>query len=73
MNMSQAIFAYEGHLTAVVVSMLSQFMSSVTQGNYAYHNVDLVLWVYDREEWREELMRDWMVERLIAVKEKGEK
>ena len=73
MNLSQAILAYEGRRTAVVESILSQVVSSVTQGNYAYHNVDLVLWIYEREEWREELLRDRMVERFIAAKEKGRK
>ena len=43
MNLSQAIVAYEGFRTAVVESILSQVVSSDTQGNYAYHNADLVL------------------------------
>ena len=73
MNLSQSIVAYKVHLTAVVESILSQVVSSGTQGNYAYHNVNLVLWIYEREEWREELLRDWMVERLIAAEEKGKK
>ena len=73
MNMSQAIIAYEGLRTDAVEYILSQVVSSGTQVNYDYHNVDLVLWMYDRKEWREELLRDWMVERLIAAKEKGKK
>ena len=52
MNLSQAIVAYDGLPTAAVESILSQVVSSVTQGNYAYHNVDIVLWIYKREEWR---------------------
>ena len=66
MNLSQAIIAYEGLPTAVVESILSQVVSSGNQGNYAYHNVNLVLWIYEREEWRGELLRQWMVDRLIA-------
>ena len=62
MNLSQAIVAYEGRPTDVVESILSQVV-----GNYACHNVDLILWIYKREEQREELLRDWMVERLIAA------
>ena len=65
-NLSQSIVAYEGRPTAIVESILSQVVSSGTQSNYAYHDVDIVLWIYDREEWREELLRDWMVERSIA-------
>ena len=70
MNLSQAIVAYEGLLTAIVESILSQVLSSGTQGNYANHNVNIILWIQEREEWREELLRDWMVERLIDAKEK---
>ena len=73
MNLSQAISAYEGRPTSVVESILSQVVSSVTQGNCTNHNVDLILWIYKREEWREELLRDWMVDRLIDAKEKGKK
>ena len=73
MYLSQAIFAYEGLPTAVFESILSQVVSSCTQGNYAYHNVDLILWIYEREKWREELPRDWIMERLIAAEERGEK
>ena len=52
MNMSQAIVAYEGRPTAVVESILSQVVSSGTQGNYSYHNFDLIIWIYEREEQR---------------------
>ena len=73
MNLSQAIVAYKDRPDAVVESILSQGVSSGTQVNYAYHNVDLINWIYDREEWREELLRDCMMERLIYVEEKGNK
>ena len=73
MNLSQDIIAYEGCPAAVVESILSQGVSSGTWGNYAYHNVDLVLWIYAREEWREEILRDCMVERLVSAEEKGKK
>ena len=29
--------------------------------------------MYEREEWMEELLRDWMVENLIDAKEKEKK
>ena len=35
--------------------------------------LNIILWIYKREEWREELTRDWIVERLIASEEKGKK
>ena len=73
MNLSRAIIAYEGRPTDVVESILIQVVSSGTQGNYANHNVNLVLLIYKSKEWREELLRDWMVERLIYAKENGKK
>ena len=48
MNLSQAIVTYEGRPTAAVESILIQVISSGTQVNYAYHNADLVLWIYKR-------------------------
>ena len=73
MNLSQAIIAYEGHLTAAVESILSQVVSSGTQCNYTNHNSDLILWIYNKEEWREQLLRYWMVEILIADEEREKK
>ena len=73
MNLSQAIVAYEGRPTAIVESILSQVVSSGTQGNYANHNIDLVLCMYEGEEWREELLGDWMVEWLIDAEDMGKK
>ena len=49
MNISQAIIAYAGRHTAVVESILSQVVSSGTQGNYANHNPDLIICIYERK------------------------
>ena len=43
------------------------------QENYANHNSDLILWIYEKDEWREVLLRDWVVERLINSKAEGKK
>ena len=48
-------------------------MSSGTLEKYANHNVDLILWIYEKDEWSEELLRDWMVEPLINDEDKGNK
>ena len=47
---SNAIISYEGRLTAVVKAILIQVVSSGTQTNYANHNADLLLWVYNKDE-----------------------
>ena len=70
---TNAIVAYEGRPTAAVEAILNQVVSSGTQDNYANHNIDLILWLYEKEDLREELLKDFMVERLNAAEEKGRK
>ena len=54
-------------------AIVYQVVAKGTQGNYINHNMDLILWIYDKEEWRDELIKDWMVERLNEVEDKGRK
>ena len=70
---SNAIAAYEGCPTLVVKAILNQVVSSGTQENYSNHNVDLILWIYEKDERREALLRDWLVERLITSEAEGKK
>ena len=70
---SNAIVAYEGRSTAIVKAILNQVFSSGTQANYANHNADLILWIYEKDEWRKALRRYWMVERLVTAKAEGNK
>ena len=72
MNANTALIAYECRPTAAVeAAILNQVASSGTQGNYTNHDMDLILWIYESDEWNEELLKDWMVERLIAAEQKG--
>ena len=52
MNQPQALIAYEGRPTAEVEAILNQIVSKGTQGNYMNHNMDLILWIYEQEDWR---------------------
>ena len=70
---SNCITTYESPLTAVVEAILNQVVFSGTQANYANHNADLILWIYEKDEWREALLRNWMVERLINAEAEGMK
>ena len=45
-------------LNEVVEAILNQVDYSGMQENYANHNVDLILWIYDKDEWREASLRD---------------
>ena len=74
MNASQtstALIAYQGRPTAEVEAILNQVVSSGTKVNYAQHNMDLILWIYESDQWREELLKDWMVEKLVAAEQNG--
>ena len=76
MNLSDAttaLIAYEGRPTAAVEAILNQVVSTGTQGNYANHNMELIIWIFEEEQWREELLRDWMVERLHVAAQSGKK
>ena len=43
---TNAIVAYEGHPTAAVEAIFNQVVSSGTQDNYANHNIDRILWLF---------------------------
>ena len=76
MTLSQAsntIIAYEGRLKAFTKAILSQVVSSDMQTNYENHNADLILWIYERNEWREALLSNWIAERLMTAKTEGKK
>ena len=62
-----AIFSYEVRLTAVVEAILNLVVYSGTQSNYANKNSELILCINNNDEWREEFLRYWMVERLITA------
>ena len=70
---SNAIIAYEGRPTEVFEAILIQLVSSGMHTNYANHDADLILWVYDKDEWREALLRDWMIEPIIYTEAEGRK
>ena len=70
---TNAIVTYEGLLTAVVEATLNQLVSSGKQENYANYNSDLILWNYEKNEWRKASIRDWMVEHLITAEAESKK
>ena len=72
-SISNAIIAYEGYPTAFFEAILNQVASSGMQENYANHNVDLVLWIYDKDNWRDALLRNWRVEHLITSEAEGKR
>lgn len=39
-------------------AILDHVVSSGTQDNYANHNVDLTLWIFENDDLREEMLTD---------------
>ena len=70
---SNTIISYEGRLKAAVEAIFSQVVYSGTRTNYANHNADLILCIYEKGEWREALLGYWMVKCLITAKAEGKK
>ena len=52
---------------------MNQVVFSGTQIKYTNHNVGLILWVCDKDKWREVVITHWMVESLITAKAEGKK
>ena len=63
-NNQQAIIQYQGHLTTVVEQIMRKVVANKSRILYHNNNIILILWLYDNEEHREEVLCDWMVEDL---------
>ena len=73
MASSTAIIAYEDKPTQEVAKILRNIVTERTEKGYATNNAALILWLYDDESMRENLLKDWMVELLHQAKESGRK
>ena len=60
----QAIIQYQGRPTAAVEQIMRKVVADKSSVSYRNNNIILILWLYDNEEHREEVLRDWMVEDL---------
>ena len=56
------IIAYEYCPASAVRELKKRVFATITEGNYNNHNAGLIIWMYDSEESREELLRNWMVD-----------
>ena len=61
---NNAIIAYQGRPSAAVEQIMKQIVSKNSDTLYRNNNIILILWLYGNEELREEVLRDWMVEKL---------
>ena len=59
-----AIIPYEGRPTAVVEQIMKRVVAVNSNTSYRNNNIILIMWIYDNDEIREEILCDWMVERL---------
>ena len=66
---SNAIIAFEDQPTQQVAAILKNVIADRTEKAYATHNTTLLLWLYDDETLRENILKDWMVEALHQAKQ----
>ena len=63
-NNTQAIIPYQGRPTEAVEQIMRRVVSHNSSVSYRNNNIIFLLWLYDNEETREELLQDWMVEKM---------
>jgi hypothetical protein len=61
-NNNGAIVAFNGRPTNAVEQIMRRVVSHSSEAGYANQNTTLILWLYDNDELREELLHDWMVD-----------
>ena len=59
-----AIIPYQGRPTHAVEQIMKRVVAVNSNVSYRNNNIILMLWLYDNEEYREDVLRDWMVEKL---------
>ena len=86
-NNNGAIVAFNGRPTNAVEQIMRRVVSHSSEAGYANQNTTLILWLYDNDDLREELLHDWMVNvlntttiqdrdhdrRLTSAKKKGKR
>ena len=63
-NTPNALIPYQGRPTHAVEQIMKRVVADKSNTSYRNNNIILMLWLYDNEEMREEVLRDWMVDRL---------
>lgn len=68
MNESQALVTVDDGPTDYVKNIMRQIIAPNTRKNYIGNNVLFLLWLYDEENLREELLQDWFYETMHQCK-----
>ena len=66
-NTQNALIPYQGYPTQAVEQIMKRVVVVNFNVSYCNNNIILLLWLYDNEEYREELLQDWKVYRLNRV------
>ena len=69
---NNAIIPYQGRPTQAVEQIMKRVVADMSNASYCKNNIILMLWLYDIEEMREELLCDWMVDRMNRVSSSDE-
>ena len=58
------IVSFQGRPTGIVQNIMDQMVAENSKIAYRNSNTLFILWLYNKEDLREEVLQDWMVEKL---------
>lgn len=64
---NQQVVAYQGRPTSLVEKIMKKSVGDGSNYNYDNQNITFILWLFDNDMHREELLADWMVSRLYEA------
>jgi len=60
----QAVIPYQGRPTLAVEAIMKRVVADNSNIVYRNNNITLILWLYDNDTYREDVLCDWIVEEL---------
>lgn len=69
---SSALIRYEGQPTEVVQGILHNVITESSRKCYDNSNVKLLLWLYEDDRFREDILADWFVEQMTGAEQRDE-
>lgn len=64
---STALIPYDGNPTPEVQKIMQQIVADKSKAKYVNENVNLMLWLFDSDNLREETIYDWALERMVKA------
>ena len=69
---SRAIVAFEGEATSSVQKIMANVVTETSGERYNGENITFLLWLFNDDTFREELLHDWFYENMILAEKEDE-